>query len=126
MDTSTTLIDWIMEQDTQFLKELGDRIRELRRAQEMTQGDLAKRLGVTQALIASYESTRRVIPLRKLYALADVFGVSLEELVGGAARRRKPGPASKIEQKLMEIEKLPRRDQRFILRMLDNAIAQAD
>ena len=126
MDTNTYFLGWIMENDTQFLKDLGERIRELRKAHGLTQGELAKRLGVTQALIASYESARRAIPLRKLCALAEALGISLEEIIGdGAPRRRKPGPPSKIEQKLVEIEKLPRGEQQFILRMLDNALIQA-
>jgi len=115
-----------MENDMHFLMELGARIRKLRKAQGLTQEELADRLGVTQALIASYETARRAIPLRKLCALAEALGVSLEELIGDSTpRRRKSGPPSKIEQKLAEIEKLPRSEQQFILRMLDNALAQA-
>jgi len=83
-------------------------------------------MGVTQALIASYETARRSIPLRKLCTLAEVLGVSLEEVLGrSGTRRHKPGPPSKIERQLMEIERLPRSDQQFVIRMLDNALAQA-
>lgn len=127
MDTNTTFLMMIMENDEQFLKDLGERIRELRKARGMTQSDLAERLGVTQALIASYESARRSVPLRKLCMLAEALGVSIEDCVGQAAprQRRKPGPPSQIERKLMELEKLPRSEQQFVIRMLDSALAQA-
>ncbi len=66
------------------------------------------------------------MPLRKLIQLAGILGVSIEEIVGPQVlHRRKPGPASKLERKLMELEKLPRNEQQFVLRMLDSALAQA-
>ena len=126
MDTNTDFLKLIMENDEQFMRDLGERIRELRKARGLTQNELAERLGVTQALIASYESARRSVPLRKLVQLTEVLGVSIEEVVGQAApRRRKPGPASQLERKLMELEKLPRSEQQFVIRMLDSALAQA-
>lgn len=127
MNTNTDFLALIMQSDEQFLRDLGERIRELRKARGMTQSELAGRLGVTQALIASYESARRSVPLRKLCLLAEALGVSIEDCIGRAAprRRRKPGPPSQIERKLMELEKLPRNEQQFVIRMLDSALAQA-
>ena len=126
MNAQTTILALIMENDEQFLKDLGERIRELRKARGMTQEELADTLGVTQALIASYETARRSIPLRKLVVLADALGISIEEVVGRSpARRQKRGPTSKIEERLLAIEKLPRSEQQFVIRMLDNALAHA-
>ena len=127
MNRQRYFLTLIMENDEQFLKDLGERIRELRKARGLTQNELAERLGVTQALIASYESARRSVPLRKLCVLTEVLGVSIEEVVGQVApkQRRKPGPPSQIERKLMELEKLPRSEQQFVMKMLDNALAHA-
>ncbi len=127
MNTNTGFLALIMQSDEQFLRDIGERIRELRKARGMTQSELAGRLGVTQALIASYESARRSVPLRKLCLLAEALGVSIEDCIGRAAprQRRKPGPPSQIERKLMELEKLPRSEQQFVIRMLDSALAQA-
>ena len=126
MCSTATLLELAMANDQQFLETLGERIRELRKAQGMTQEDLAERMDVTQALIASYESARRSIPLRKLCLLADIFGIPIQEVVGHTApRRHKPGPASKLERRLEEIERLPRSEQKFVIRMLDNALAKA-
>ncbi len=126
MTAQTNFMALIMKNDEQFLKELGTRIRGLRKAHGMTQDELAADMGVTQALIASYESARRSIPLRKLVAMSEIFGVSIEDIVGQRSeQRRKPGPASVLERKISEIEKLPRSDQQFFIRMLDSALAQA-
>lgn len=126
MATKANCLMLIMKNDEQFIHELGERIRGLRKAQHITQAELAERLGVTQALIASYESARRSVPLRKLIQLAEILGVSIEEIVGQPElHRQKPGPASKLEQKIMALERLPRSEQLFVLRMLDSALAQA-
>jgi len=126
MGSRTNFLKLMMESDEQFLRDLGERIRELRKARGLTQNELAERMGVTQALIASYESARRSVPLRKLCMLTDVFGVSMEELVGRSVpRRRKSGPPSRMERRLSEIEKLPRSEKQFVMRMLDNALAHA-
>ena len=127
MSKQTNFLALIMKNDEQFLKELGARIRKLRKAHGMTQGELAESMNVTQALIASYETARRSIPLRKLVAMAEVLGISVEDVIGqNSEHRRKPGPASILERKINEIEKLPRSDQQFFIRMLDSALAQAN
>lgn len=129
MATNTNILTLIMSTDEQFLKELGERIRALRKAHDMTQGDLADKLGVTQSLVACYETARRSIPLRKLIALAEAFDISVEEVVGKneptPKRRRKRGPISKLEERLIELEKLPRSEQQFVIKMLDNALANS-
>ncbi len=124
MHKSTTILDLIMTNDEEFFIELGERIRDLRKERHMTQGELAKQLGVTQALIASYELATRNIPIRKLISIAEILGVSFEEIIGHTKHRRlKRGPASKIEQRLLKIEQLPKSEQKFLIKMLDNALA---
>jgi len=126
MGKQTNFLALIMKNDEQFLKDLGGRIRKLRKDHGMTQGELAESMGVTQALIASYESARRSIPLRKLVAMSEVLGISVEDVIGRSSKQpRKPGPASILERKITELEKLPRSDQQFFIRMLDSALAQA-
>ena len=43
---------FVMAEDREFLIEMGERITALRRAQSMTQAQLAEKLGVTQAVVA--------------------------------------------------------------------------
>lgn len=61
---------------------LGDRIRELRASRNWKQDDLAARLGVDRTTVGSYEQNRREPDLDSLCLIADLFGVSIDWLVG--------------------------------------------
>jgi transcriptional regulator with XRE-family HTH domain len=109
-----------------FFERLGTRVAELRRAQNITQVEMAATLGVSQQTINSYEVGRRRIPVSALPTLARSLGVSLEELFGDdAAAAKKRGPAPKLQQQIERIQQLPRTQQRFVMQMLDTVIAQA-
>jgi transcriptional regulator with XRE-family HTH domain len=109
-----------------FFERLGTRVAELRRAQNITQVEMAATLGVSQQTINSYEVGRRRIPVSALPTLARSLAVSLEELFGDdAAAAKKRGPAPKLQQQIERIQQLPRTQQRFVMQMLDTVIAQA-
>ena len=56
------------------------RIRELREAREMTQGELAERMGVDRTGVNKWESEVALPRARQLPQLADVLGCSISEL----------------------------------------------
>ena len=58
------------------------RLRQLRRAREMTQADLGARVGLDTSTISQIESGTRDPSLKKARAIATVFGVSIEDLFG--------------------------------------------
>ena len=60
---------------------LGQRIKELRKQSGMTQDDLADLLHVTRAAVSSWETGKRTPDIYMLRDIADVFEVSLDELV---------------------------------------------
>ena len=57
-----------------------DNIIRLRKYNNMTQEDLADKIGVTRQSIAQWESGKTCPNLTQSKALADVFGVSLDDL----------------------------------------------
>lgn len=59
---------------------MGQKIRELRKAKSMTQICLASKIGVTQTSITLWETDKFEPSLFTCIALADFFGVSLDEL----------------------------------------------
>lgn len=61
---------------------LGQRLRELRRAREMTQKELASMVGVTGAQLHRYETGATRIAASRLMLVADALGVRPEELMG--------------------------------------------
>ena len=48
----------------------------------MTQGELAEMLGGKKSLVCNYENGRSVPDISVLIKLADIFDVTLDELVG--------------------------------------------
>jgi transcriptional regulator with XRE-family HTH domain len=108
-----------------FFTRLGARIAELRRAQDITQVELAETLGVSQQTINSYEVGRRRVPVSALPVLARTLSVSLETLIGEKAPPAKRGPAPQLQQKIERLTSLPKAQQRLVLQMLDGVLAQA-
>lgn len=58
------------------------RIKELREAMGLTQEALARQVGVDQSAVAKWESGTNTPELPKAVRLADLFHVSLDELLG--------------------------------------------
>ena len=55
---------------------------------------------------------------------AQVFGTSVDELLGIDSGRRKRGPTPKLQRQIEAIQKLPRTQQRFVMQMLDTVLQQ--
>ena len=64
---------------------LGARIALLRRQRGMSQKELAARLGVSPSAVGMYEQGRREPDCAGLLKLAEIFGVSVDLLLGAAA-----------------------------------------
>lgn len=61
---------------------LGENIRRLRRARDLTQEQLADRLGVTYQSVSRWEVGTAYPDIELLPAIADIFSVSVDELLG--------------------------------------------
>jgi len=94
--------------------ELHENIYRLRMARGMSQAELAESLEVSRQSISKWETGAAVPELDKLMRLSDVFGVTLDELVRGAAQvetpteeaRSEPQPAVIIERRGMETHRV--------------------
>ena len=64
------------------MQTLGDRIREYRTSIRMTQADFANRLGITGASVSAYENGTRLPSYDVLVKIADILGVTTDELLG--------------------------------------------
>ncbi|MEI9997622.1 MAG: helix-turn-helix transcriptional regulator [Rhizomicrobium sp.] len=108
--------------DMRFYEALGARIAEARKAQNMTQVQLAEELGIAQQTLAHYEVGRVRVAAALVPRLAHVLAVSVEDLLGDASRPSRRGPAPKLLQQIERIQRLPRSRQRFIMQMIDTAL----
>ena len=57
------------------------RLRKLREEMSLSQGELAKKLGISRTAYVKYE-TGESKPMRKLQELSDLFNVSIDYLLG--------------------------------------------
>lgn len=57
-----------------------DNLVQMRKVLQLTQEDIAEKLGVTRQSVAKWESGESIPDLDKCKQLADIFGVSLDDL----------------------------------------------
>ena len=66
---------------------LGQNIARLRTQKNLSQGDLADALEVSRQSVSKWETDASIPELDKLLRLAELFGVTLDELVGYEPQR---------------------------------------
>lgn len=116
----------VNNQDEQFFKALGSRIASARKAQNITQQQLAERLGIAQQTYAQYETGRARIPASMLPKLAQDLSLTMDEVMGQNERfRSRPGPTPKLQKQFERISQLPKAKQQVLMEMLDGVLAQA-
>lgn len=71
---------------------LGQRLYDLRRKQGLSQEQLAERINVSRQTVSKWESGQSTPDLEKLLALAEVYSLSLDELVGKTPPSPTPEP----------------------------------
>lgn len=99
----------------------GQRLAELRKAAGFTQVELAAELGISQRMVAYYESPSATPPANLLPAIATALGVSIDDLFGRTPKRRlvKQEGDSRLRRRLLAIEKLDMAEKRQVLQLLD-------
>ena len=65
---------------------IAKRLIALREKYNFSQTDIARQIGVTPALISAYENQERKPSLDKLVALADIFHVSTDYILGRSVK----------------------------------------
>lgn len=91
-------------------KELGLKLRELRKKAGLTQIDMSKRLGITQGTFSQWEMGHYLPKYDALVKLAIIFKTTLEELTGeappdveAAAKEARSIDADSLLKKLKEM-----------------------
>ena len=122
---SYSYLDELMTKDDEvFFKKLGKQIAQLRKDHGLTQVQLAEILNISQQHMASFEAGRRKVPSSDIPILAQLFGVSTDELLGIENKPHKRGPASKLQRQVEQVALLPKSKQKFISDMLEALIKQ--
>ncbi|MBJ6363612.1 helix-turn-helix domain-containing protein [Paenibacillus sp. GCM10012307] len=81
---------------------MGDRLRELRLRKNISQEEVARRVGITRSAYSHYEINNRQPVYETLIKLANFFEVSLDYIIGG----EQSGQASPVMSDTVEIFRL--------------------
>jgi transcriptional regulator with XRE-family HTH domain len=115
----------VNSKDERFFKGLGSRIAQARKDHNLTQQQVADQLGIAQQTLAHYEGGRLRLPASMLPMLAQMLGLTVDELLGQASPKGKRGPTPRLQQQIDRISQLPKTKQTFVMEMLEMVIAQA-
>ena len=77
------------------MQEMAKKIRELRKAKQMTQEELALRLGVSAQAISKWETAQSAPDISLLIPLCHVLSIGVDELLGGSKKEE-------LEQKFLK------------------------
>lgn len=102
-------------------REIGARLRALRKTRDMTQVELAKILGTQQTAISQVELGNRGLTIQQVVKLAKALRVSTDAILGptnGAAHDELPKDR-RLLRRLRKIEQLPRAERQALLRTID-------
>ena len=72
---------------------LGERIKQLRKENGMTQVDMAQKLGVTKGTVSTWETNSRMPGFDVLERMCDMFQRSLDYLMGRSNDATPPAPS---------------------------------
>jgi len=100
--------------------EIGQRLRALRQAQEMTQVQLARVLGTQQTAISQVELGNRGLTVQQVVKLAKALRVSTDAILGPRDGSQQGLPRDrKLLRRIRQIERLPRAEKQALLKAID-------
>jgi transcriptional regulator with XRE-family HTH domain len=102
------------------------RLAELRKSRQLTQQELAQRLGLSLSTVAYYEATAKNPKLETVYKLAEFFGVRPASLIEEPNSGKKPGPASRLDQLTERISHLSAYKQRMLIGLVEAFLNSED
>lgn len=98
---------------------IGERIMQLRKQQNLSQDELAKKTGVSRTIIGNYERNANTPSIEVLLKLAKVFNVSVDFLIG-------EGELSSYDKEILkrieDIERLDPDTKKYLFFLIDNVI----
>lgn len=89
-----------MERNNKLLS-LGLKVQALRKTQNMTQEDLAEKVGVSWRTISNLETGRTVPKLELIYDLSQYFNIGMDELLNNRIQTSKTTSRLKLENQVI-------------------------
>ena len=105
---------------------IGERIAQARQRVDISQRELADRMGITQQSVAALERRTSVPRSDTLQKLSAILNVSANELLGiEEPKATRSHPGGKLNQVFEAVAKLPRRQQTKIVEVVEALLAKA-
>jgi len=98
------------------------RLRQLRKARQLTQEELAEALGLAPSTIAYYEAIAKNPRLATLERIAAFFEISPDYLLSDEEQTRKRGPKSRVDRIASELRSMSAHKQREACFMVEAVI----
>lgn len=99
-------------------------LRQLREHAGLSVRELARQLDIHHSNIVYWEKTGRIAKVELLPQMANVLGVSVEEVLGKPRPKRAPVAPGKLGQVFEAAAKLPRRQQQKIIDIVEPFIRE--
>jgi len=113
------------KQNIEALTAFGKRLVKLRKAAGYTQTELAQELSITQRMVSYYEGQTEYPPSALLPKLARLLGVTSDELLGIQPLKKARKPDTRLQRRFQQIEKLPTKDKRQMVQVIDTLLKAA-
>ena len=99
----------------------GARLAALRKATGLSQAEFGAALGIPARSVSFYERKAQSLPSHLVPKIAEALNVSIEVVLGANSRgtNGKRGPKSELELRFEQISRLPRRQQKKIIEVVD-------
>ena len=115
----------LIQKNQDLRADFGKRLRTLRLQKEMSQKELASKLGLQPAQLNKYESGLNAPPLEKIIELAEIFDVTVDFLVTGDQAAPRPLHHLRLWDRFRAVQELTHEDQESVIKVLDALIAQS-
>jgi transcriptional regulator with XRE-family HTH domain len=98
-----------------------ERLSKIRNARGLTQTELSKLTGISQRVIAHYETKTKKPDPKYIMILAKTLNVSIDELMGFKPTKEKELVKNKtLLKKIKMLDKLHPEDQKTVINLIDN------
>ena len=94
----------------------------LREQAGLTVRELGRRLDLHHTTILQWERAGRVAKAEFLVPMAELLGVTIEELLGQPKPRRATAPGGKLGELFRQVGELPRRQQQRIAEVVEDMV----
>ena len=99
-------------------KDIGERVRSLRKAQDLSQGQLGELLGIPPTNVSAIERGVRGLSIQQLAKLAYALDASPAEILPGTKPKGSTS-TSRIPRRFERIRRLPRTKRRVLYEIID-------